>query len=558
MSAAVAIRVTASEAPAPAPRSEWPATAVTLAAELAILLSVGLVLPLEYGVDQGTYAVVARELQRGAVLYRDVFDHKPPGTHLLFYLARLLAGDAHWGIRVIEAGFMLATVAGLVVLAQRHGASRRVGLVAGALSCLMLARQDFWHTAQPESFSGALIVWGLIFASLGHAARDGRSCFRGWVLSGVFFGLSGLLKPPPAMIGPVLADLSAWHLWKKARSSVALVPLAGVFVGLAIPFGLTLGWFAYRGALSAFWDAMFVFTPPFTKIFWSQHHSIAEWFQMLDRVEEWIFFRSTLATLGVILLVAYRPTPAERPLVVALSVSAVLLVLGVVAQAKFYFSHWDSFLPVLALLGALGLSKGAEAASRRGPWAMLGGLVLALVIATLHADVATANWDAVLARKVGVLFDVARGKTKPDAGLRVLESIDTDFPERNRLAGAYLAHRLPAGAPVFVWGFAPNLYDESGAPPASRYIYNLPLRADWYAAHARETLMKDLKARPPAAIVVAHGDVLPFLVGNDLDSAQALEGFAPLKQLIASDFQLDMQIGSFDVYVRRGLNPPGG
>ncbi len=531
------------------------ATVIAVASELSILLSVVLLLPMEYGRDQGTYAVVAREMQHGAVPYRDVFDHKPPGIHLLFYFARLMAGDGHWGIRVIEAAFMLATVAGLIVLAERHGSSRRVGLVAGALYCLMLVRQDFWHTAQPESFSGALIVWGLVCASWGHASESQRTRLVAWILCGVSFGVSGLLKPPPAVIGPVLAAGSAWTMWRRTRSKAAVVPMAAVLVGLFIPVGVTAAWFAYHGGLASLIDALFVFTPPFTRIYWSQHHPLSDWLLIIDRVDQWVFLRSTLAALGVALLAIYRPSTAERPLVIALLLSGAILVLGVVAQAKFYASHWNSFFPILALLGALGLAHGARVAVEAGPRGVAAAVALVLLVVTLHPDASTANWDFALIRKVGVLFDIARGKTKPQDGLSVLASIDNDFPTRSRLAAEYLANRLPPGAPIFVWGFEPNLYEESHASLASRYIYNLPLRAEWYEARARETLMADLKVRPASAIIVSHADPVPYLVGNDDDSAQALEQFPQLKALIASEYDLDAHIGPLDVYVKKGLPP---
>ena len=67
-------------------------------------------LPLER--DEGAYAVVATEMLRGAVPYRDVWDHKPPGVYVAYAaacvgevfierrqceLTKLIIGDTHTG-----------------------------------------------------------------------------------------------------------------------------------------------------------------------------------------------------------------------------------------------------------------------------------------------------------------------------------------------------------------------------------------------------------------------------------------------------------------------------
>jgi hypothetical protein len=39
-----------------------------------------------------TYAVIAHEMLDGKQLYSDLWDHKPPGVHVTYAVAELLAG----------------------------------------------------------------------------------------------------------------------------------------------------------------------------------------------------------------------------------------------------------------------------------------------------------------------------------------------------------------------------------------------------------------------------------------------------------------------------------
>ena len=94
---------------------------------------------------------------------------------------------------------------------------------------------------------------------------------------------------------------------------------------------------------------------------------------------------------------------------------------------------------------------------------------------------------------------------------------------QNRAVAQFLREHTEAGDAVFVWGFEPVIYDLADRPLASRYIYNVPQRATWSSGPMQETLMRDLGAAPPKAIVVEHGDVVPFVTGNNPDSARGVE-----------------------------------
>jgi hypothetical protein len=121
----------------------------------------------------------------------------------------------------------------------------------------------------------------------------------------------------------------------------------------------------------------------------------------------------------------------------------------------------------------------------------------------------------------------------------------------NRAVAAVLRAHVSPEQPVFIWGFEPVVYDMADRQPASHYLYNVPQRVDWSADSSRRTLMRELRERPPAAIVVGHHDLLPMVTGDYLDSAHVLDGFTELQSMIELEYQYFARVQDFDVYFAR-------
>jgi hypothetical protein len=241
---------------------------------LAIAFLCFQILTFGYGRDQGIYAMVAETVRRGGMPYRDAWDFKPPGIFIVYLVSRLLFGPSQVGIRIVEVAGLLGMCVALVRLCERFFASRSAGLIAAALAVLAHAQLDFWHTAQPESFGGMLTVFALLIAARPHSepAPSRRAVF----FAGVLFGLTGLLKPPLAGGGAVLALYMAHREWQSAAASTparerlraAARPVAWMAIGGAAPLALCALWFLARGALRDMHQVLFVFTPHYTRLGW--------------------------------------------------------------------------------------------------------------------------------------------------------------------------------------------------------------------------------------------------------------------------------------------------
>ncbi|WP_437776804.1 glycosyltransferase family 39 protein [Sorangium sp. So ce1097] len=555
--------------------------AISIGAIAFLLLQI---LTYGHGRDQGIYAMVARAVLDGGMPYRDAFDFKPPGIFLLYALARALFGPAQWGIRALEVLGLAGMCLAMAPLAERAFGDRRIGIVAAALAVLVHAQLDFWHTAQPESFGGMLTVFALLAATPRRRAGAPPPAPRGAALvaSGALLGAAGLLKPPLAGGGVVLAvALAAPSLAELARRGAALAARArgagrargaaavegeparaaattpalawaalrpGLLVALggALPVLACVAWFAAEGALGELWEVLFVFTPHYTALGWRDVSVLeAAWHGVIS----WLVGYSGPLALGLFCLLALHPERRERAGVALLAGVIAMHLVGVVMQAKFFPYHYGATWPLTALLAALGLWKAWQRCVRRG--AKAAAALAAALVASGFARSATKDVDGDYldrcAERVALFAAGARDLDRLDR----LASVADVNAAANRAVAAWLRERVAPGRPVFVWGFEPVIYDLADRPPATAYLYNVPQRAAWAREEAREALMRDLAASPPAAIVVERRDVFPSVTGDAIDSRDALGGFPALAGLIEARYERAAVIEDFEIYLER-------
>jgi 4-amino-4-deoxy-L-arabinose transferase-like glycosyltransferase len=516
---------------------------------LAVLLtSLLLIATFPYGRDQGIYAVVARVMLEGGMPYRDAWDFKPPGIFLIYAAARSLFGSAQWGIRVLEiAG--LAGVSWLMTrLTARWWGEPAIGLLAGALAGLVHAQLDFWHSAQPESFGGMLTVLGLLFC------EHRRSGSRNWPLiaCGICFGFAGLLKPPLAGGGAVVALYFAWRARRRGVKPT-LRPIGLVLLGGVLPFAACALWFVARGAWSDLYHTLFVFTPEYTALSWHGRSFPA---MLLQALADFCVGYSLVLPVGIVFgLLAWR---RQRHHAVPLLIAIVLLELvGVALQGKYFPYHYAACWPLAALVAAYGWWQAARWAAAKSPLAIAGVASLALaalVSRTATRDVEGHFWWRTAQRAQLFVLEPLRGRDSLQGRDRLASVADVDAAANRRVA-AQLERRVPADGHVFVWGFEPVIYDLCARPSSSRFIYNAPQRAGWAAEWARSELLEDLHAKPPQIVVVASEDPLPMVTGDGSDSVDALDDFAALSSFVRGGYHKLMQIDDFYIFVRQQADP---
>ncbi|MCK6590638.1 MAG: hypothetical protein L6Q76_24005 [Polyangiaceae bacterium] len=568
----------AAKAPAPASpsRADRVLAGVSLAAIAFFLLQI---LTFGYGRDQGIYAVVARTVLEGGMPYRDAWDFKPPGIFVVYAVSRAIFGSGQHGIRVLEVLGLIAMIMAMTRLSAQLWGRRLIGLSAGALAVMVHAQLDFWHTAQPESFGGMATIFGLVLALSGERRRlggDKRSAALFWIASGVVFGAAGLLKPPLAGGGAATAAVLGWRAYQQASpqsdrnikkiARIAIAPSLFIAIGGVLPFAACLAWFAAKGALGDLYDVLFVFTPYYTAIGWEGSSVIAMTYYGFT---EWLISYTSLVTAGLFLLVILRrerasddspgaPEDASARLVfpkgstlgIVLLASVVgVHIAGVAMQGKFFPYHYGATWPPTAMLAALGLHRAWDRYGRRSPLRVC--LFLVFLVVAAFGRSATKDVPGSFFWRSFKRIALFTSSPRDQEGIDQMASVADVNAVANRAAAAFVRANTPNERPIFVWGFEPVIYDLAERPFSSRYIYNVAQRVAWAKVAAREVLMRDLAARPPAAIVVEHHDVFPMVTGDAIDSADTLHDFHGLRDLLRDRYQLAISIEDLDIYLER-------
>ena len=514
---------------------------------VVVVLSAAQILLLSFGRDQSIYATVADGILRGQMPYRDLWDFKPPGIFLIYALAQALFGKTMLAVRLLEVAGLVGMIFGFMRLSERFFGVRRVGVIGGAVAALIHAQLEFWHTAQPETFGGFLTVWALVLTAC--SGKRSRRLWR-WLAIGALFGAAFLLKPPLGGGALACAAYLARAEWsREAKWSSAMLPVAVIGVGSLLPIVACGLWFVSKGAWSELSWTLFEFTPGYTLLGWSNKSAPEMFYWGLEE----LFFRfSALAALGFIASIVIHPMHEDerRGVFLVLGVMAIHLA-GIAMQGKFFQYHYAASLPLLALLGGLGLYKlwrRTLAAGASGVLAFVAFVVVAGSMRTAVRDLGS-FWDRALLR-TGYLLRTGPITSRELLDKELYRVADYDL-DSNRRVALEVQRRTAPGSKIFVWGFEPGIYWLSDRPSSTRYVYDVPQRVSWGRERAQRELMADLAKSPPALVVVQRGDRFSWVTGDNYDSAEALPHFLELAALIEADFQLATSVDDFDVYERR-------
>jgi len=553
------------------------------------------------GRDQATYLVVARGLLRGAKLYRDVWDMKPPGVFWV-YMPVVKAFDAvMWSVGAVDIVWLLLISACIFVFAERY-----LGTAAAVIAVLVNA---YWHcragyvnAAQPETFltlfvfAAYFLVWGRSRRSDAAGEDTGATArhFAGGVLFGAAFwmkynalgflplflmapylqanndGKGGAFSPavnggptdsktkiesaPSAGLKPrpsAWAALAGVKPRPSVRPSLALAFAAGLLTAIAA----VLAYFRVAGLWTALVENHF----RAIRYYGSSpiHYRPDYWLVPIAGTVAFLGFFTLFAPLAAYLVARRRRETAR---VAPVCLAAALAYASVVIQLRFaqyafencypFFAMAWGYLAVQAFAGARSLDRSfatqGRRAARTAVWLAAGAVALWPLAAQAQSLATRYRW---------------LGEWRSNA-----EQFYAHYPAPHpleHLGGQmavidYLKQHARPDDKIYVWGAHPLIYYLTGLDTVTRFIPNLPLMAVWGPPSWRAELIRDLMASPPAFIIVArHDDIFPVTFTH-LDSEGYLKEFPALNALIAGSYRQVAGFPDFAVYQRTGVTMSNG
>ena len=358
--------------------------------------------------DDNLPLAAAMEVARGKVLYRDVWFDKPPLVSWVYLLWGARSGV--W-LRLAGAAYVIATAAAAWQFARAKWGSRE-GLLAASL-CAFFLTFGLPSAVIPLASDMLLVLPHMLAVYLAWRGRP--------FLSGMAAGV-GLLCSSKAVF--VLAACALWQ-WRQA-------PL--LLAGFVAPNVVALAWMWMHGSASEYYRQVWQWGAIYAANTFVEN-PLAEG---AKRTANWLGFHAALVIGAAIAIAKDR----DRRLLYWIAISFAGVVLGVRFFPRYYFL----LLPPMIICAARG--AGHRPARNAGLWPALAKVTLIALLAIP------------LVRFAPSYIQIACGDNLRDLAM------DRD----SRQAAAKLRALARPGDTLFVWGFRPDIFIDSGLPAGTRFL----------------------------------------------------------------------------------------
>jgi len=419
-------------------------------------------------IEEAYPMAAAAQILHGKFLYRDIWFDKPP----LYAAVYLLWGAAPgWGLRLAGTLYALLSPALLYGFARERW-GRREAVIAGSLLGIYLT---FGIPSAVMALAPDLLTVAPHIAAV-WLAWKGRAFWAGGAA-----GVAFLCNPKGAFV------LAACLLWAW-RSWLALV------AGFALPNAIFLGVLAVNGALSDYWQQVWIWGAIYARDTFVANPLL----EGLRRTANWAGFQLA----AVVGLVWWWRRDPDRKMLAWVLIAAI----GVFAGFRFFPRYYFLLLPPVVLLGARGIAM-----MKRQAAAVV--LLLALIPVVRFGP-----------RYVHLL----RGdRAWPDLAMM----------QDSRLAGDELKKAAAPGSDLLVWGYRPDIFVYSGLPAATRFLDSQPLSGVIADRH-----LGDSRASAPELAAANRKRI------EGITPAFIVDGLGPYNPALAVDHYLDL--GSYRVIAR--------
>jgi hypothetical protein len=319
--------------------------ALALLALCAALRVVSLVRPC-LSDDEAIYAVVAREMLSGHVLYAEVVDHKPPAIYVVYAATQAVGGPIGGMVllHLLLIGVVFATGLVLAQIVRRHwpGTDARAPVAAALLWIVYTTTLvDVDALAANCELFMMLPLAGSVAVFCG-----GRERLATRVLAGMLIGIACLFKYQAGVMLPLFGIAVLCDRDGAGRRLLALVALAAGFIA---PLAFAIAWIWHSGGLA-------------DTVFWWKFN-----FAYIDAGTSWreLFVRfairgglvigsaALLYLLGVAATVAARRDPFVRFMTGWLLASGLAVFVG----GRFFGHYFHQLTAPLAILAAPALVR---------------------------------------------------------------------------------------------------------------------------------------------------------------------------------------------------------
>jgi 4-amino-4-deoxy-L-arabinose transferase-like glycosyltransferase len=495
--------------------------------------------------DEGVRALTATRLLEGARLYADVLTDKPPGATLFYAAVFALFGRSMKAVHLAAAAWNFVTSIIIYLIAARFS-GRRAGLWAAALFVYFSTN----YLTQDMMAANTELLMAVPYTAAFHfflkaqrpdpRARDAASeraslslrPAAALVAAGLMTGLAAMFKQTGVLN---LCFFAAYEVckaygaryrtgrygWIKASVKRSFIRLSLVASGFLIALAALLAWLLAIGSLGGFWNNAIMLSK-----YYIDSDPAGLWLKFIvGRGLGYVFFNATLwALAGWVVVLSVRGVrsgiahagneaehhPARPYLNLAVALWGAVSLSSVMISGRFFGHYFIPVLPALSLLAA----EGVELLARRmrDPIHRRGARVTVVILGLLFS----VGFARAHHRTVILAYETM-------TGARTRWSEQWGMTERQHEAEAiaeYLRGRIGEGEPLYIWGYAHDVYWRTGCRPASRYLAPYYIDGRFPDAEAkaiesneppwreaRDNLIEDLRRSRPRLILDVYGSI---------------------------------------------------
>jgi hypothetical protein len=457
--------------------------------------------------DEGIYLTLGQALRRGLVLYRDIYDNKPP----LIYLLASFAGN-FFNYRLILFLWSLATIFVFYRLAQFLFAKNRFSvLLSTSVFAILTSLPTFeGNIANAENFMLLPTIAGfyLILKFLGQAKTKSKFPFT-WFLAGILFCLAVLFKVPA--IFDFLAALLVCLLFINQKNLKAILAhLFSLLVGFLLPLMITFFYFGLKNSLMSYLQAAF-----FQNLLY-----LSSWGNQVGKVSSLpigLLVRGGLLLLIILLLFLSRQK-------ISLPFKTIILwfftsLFAALLSARPYPHYLLQVLPAFAL--SFGLLSLPKTKIWLKPLPSYFTLILIWVFVSFHF------WYYPNFAYFKNFYQFA---FKIKSHQKYLNYFDRQASSLYQTAAFLRSHSEPQEK-IFIWGVKPSIYALTHRLPVDRYTVSYHI----IDLHSYEETISNLKQSPPRWLVWAQDEKASF---------------PQLQDFIENNYVPFQQIGNLEIFYR--------
>lgn len=342
--------------------------------------------------DGGFNMYAGSEILKGKTPYIDFWNTKGPAIYYLNALGLYLAHGLRWGVWAIEYVFLLSALILLFILLQKKWGlgPAAFGLIIGMIGLnLVLNNGNLTEEySLPFNCAALYLFWREEATARPELQEAGWSRWR-YVLIGCMAGLSFSFRANniglPAAIGLAILVVDGM----RHRFGRALLKIGFMAAGFAVPVLISVGFLWYKGALSEFVGAVYLYNVRYSGA--RGHSALVLLAGFTPDKLGWTAWIALAGAIVAVVQVVRRIARREAPTGLEVILATVLWIeIGLSSLSARMFGHYFiTWMPALALLSAYLLAQAIGLFRPNGvtnfvtgsqPLPVLAGLILGLIL----------------------------------------------------------------------------------------------------------------------------------------------------------------------------------